>query len=151
MKDRIRVEYATAADGAECADWIGKLAHRNNIDPDVFSYPTLQVFKASNGRAISYTPSQTTWFLESLAFNPDATPLEKAVALRETFTVIEFEARRQGIREIYFLCSDTETKLFCVHHHFDVMTPEVLLAANYQERGYPDVSGNEMQLFRRKV
>lgn len=148
---RIKVEKMSLADTPEFADWTAKLSHRNNVDAGVFEYPTLEVLKASNGKGISYVPFQTTWFLEALAFNPEATPQEKSVALRETFTVIEFEARCQGIREIYFLCADVETKWFCVRHHFDVMTPRVVLASSYASEGYPDTSNTEMQLFRRKI
>ena len=137
MSKRIRVEKLSQSDIPEFADWTAKLSHRNNVDADVFQYPTLQVLKASNGRGISYVPFQTTWFLEALAFNPEATAQEKAVALRETFTVIEFEARCQGIRELYFLCADSETKQFVSHHHFTAMTPAT--------------EENPMQLFRRKL
>jgi hypothetical protein len=134
---RIRVEKYTSADFAEFADWTAKLAHRNNVDPDVFAYPTFQALKVSNGRGIAYVPFQVPWMLEALAFNPEATAQEKAVALREAFTVLEFEARCLGIREIYFLCADAETKAFVMHHDFEAMTA--------------CTGENPMQLFRRKI
>lgn len=151
MKTPIKVENYTAADAPQIAEWTEALSHRNNVDREVYGYPTLNVLKASNGRPICYMPYQITYTMESLAFNPDATAQEKAAALRDEFTVLEYEARTKGIREINFLCSDREMKLFCVHHFFDVMTPKVILSSTYAENGYPDVSNSDMQLFRRKV
>jgi len=134
---RIKVEKLSLGDIPQLAEWTAALSGRNNVDADVYEYPTLQVLKASNGRPISYTPFQTCWMLEALAFNPEATAQEKAAALRDTFTVIEFEARCQGIKEIYFLCADEEMKAFVLHHEFTAMTPAT--------------EDNLMQLFRKKL
>lgn len=137
MRIPAKVEKLKTDDLPEMADWMGKLSHRNNIDTDIFNYPATEILKASNGKGILYMPFQKTYMLESLAFNPESTNAEKAIALREMFSVIAWEARNKGIGEIYFLCSDEETKTFVKHHGFEAIT------ASTDER--------PMQLFRLKL
>src|SRR5262249_19659827 len=102
-------------DWPQMAEWMALLAGRNNVDTEIFSYPATEVLKASNGKAIMYMPIQKTFFLESLAINPEATPLETASALNALFNVIEFEGRSQGHGETYFLCADEQTCKFAEH------------------------------------
>lgn len=137
MRTPLKVEKLKADDIPEMGDWMSKLSHRNNIDTEIFSYPATETLKASNGKGILYMPFQKTYMLESLAFNPDSTNADKAMALREMFSIIAWEARNKGIGEIYFLCADEETKRFVKHHGFEAMT------ACTEER--------PMQLFRLKL
>lgn len=97
------------------ADWMAKLSDRNNLDAAIFSYPATETLKASNGKPLVYMPIQKTFFLESLAINPEATAMETAAALKALFQVVEFEALSQGHGELYFLCTDEETCAFAEH------------------------------------
>jgi len=115
MKQNIKVEPMALADAPEMADWMAKLAHRNNLDADVLGYRATTVMKASNGKALVYVPVQTVYMWESLALNPEASPLEIASALRALFTVVEYEGRKAGHGEQYFLCADEETCKFAEH------------------------------------
>lgn len=137
MRTPLKVEQMKLGDMPEMADWMSKLSHRNNIDTRIFEYPATETLKASNGKGLLYMPFQKTYMLESLAFNPEATNTEKALALREMFSVIAWEARNKGIGEVYFLCADRETKAFVEHHGFEAMT------ACTEE--------NQMQLYRLKL
>lgn len=112
---RIKVEKATTNDWPQMADWMALLSNRNNVDTDIFSYPATEVLKASNGKPIIFMPIQKTFFLESLAINPEASAGETASALNALFNVIEFEARTQGHGETYFLCADEQTCKFAEH------------------------------------
>lgn len=122
MRTPLKTEQITSADWPEMAEWMGLLSQRNNIDTAIFGYPATETLKVSNGKGIMYGPFQRTYMLESLAFNPDATNAEKANALREFFSIVSWEARNKGIRELYFLCADKETKVFVEHHGFEAMT-----------------------------
>lgn len=152
MREPIKVERPTTPEDAQqMAEWMGKLSHRNNVDPAVFNYPSTDVLKASNGVPLVYMPRQQVTMLESLAINPDAQKSDVALALRALIQVSEYEARMKGQGEEYFLCSDIATKEFCVRHGFDLMTPTVKLASSYESEGFPDINNSDMQLFRRKL
>lgn len=137
MREPIKVEKMQAADIAEMAEWMSKLSARNNIDPDIFKYPATDVLKASNGQGVIYMPRQRVMFLEALAINPQAQPTDVALALRALLQISEYEARAVGHGEMYFLCSDPETKRFAEHHGFRPVTPAV--------------NDNDLQLFERKL
>ena len=116
MRKPIKVERMAAEDAPQMAEWMEKLAQRNNIDPDIFNYPCTVVLKASNGKPVMYMPFQTVFVLESLAINPEATNAENAIALKELLSIVEWEGRKAGHGELYFLCADEQTKAFAEHH-----------------------------------
>lgn len=137
MREPIRVEKMKADDLPEMSDWMSKLSHRNNIDTAIFNYPATDVLKASNGKGIMYMPRQRCTFLEALAINPEASPQECALAFRALLQVAEYEARVRGEGELYFLCSDAQTKEFARHHGCIPVTPAE--------------KETDMQLFERKL
>lgn len=115
MSRNVKVEKMPAADIPQMAEWMARLAQRNNLDSDIFKYPATTTLKASNGKALVYMPVQTVYMLESLAISPEASPLEVAAALRALFNVTEWEGRNAGHGEQYFLCADGETCAFAEH------------------------------------
>lgn len=138
MREPIKVERVkTIEDANEMADWISKLSARNNVDPDIFKYPATDVLKASNGHGVMYMPRQRVMMLEALAINPEAQNSDVALALRALIQVSEFQSREAGMGEIYFLCSDPETKRYAEAHGFRGVTPVV--------------NENDLQLFTRKL
>jgi len=137
MREPIKVEKMKAEDIPEMAGWMDRLSDRNNIDAAIFGYPATDVLKASNGKAVMYMPRQRVMFLESLAINPEAQASDVALALRALMQVSEYEARVNGHGEMYFLCSDPETKNYAIHHGFVAVTPAT--------------KENDMQLFERKL
>lgn len=116
MREPIKIEKMKKEDIQEMCDWMSKLAGRNNIDTDIFTYPATDVLKASNGKGVIYMPRQRVMFLESLAINPDAQASDVALALRALIQVSEYEARVSGHGEMYFLCADEETCKYAEHH-----------------------------------
>ncbi len=137
MREPIKIERMKVTDAGEMADWIAKLSHRNNVDVSIFDYPATSVLKASNGKPIMYMPRQQVTMLESLAINPDAQGSDVALALRALIQTAEYEARNSGQGEMYFLCSDPETKHYAEAHGFKPVTPAT--------------KEDDMQLFERKL
>src|SRR5690348_1506899 len=85
------------------------LAHTegNLFDPAVLAYPATKVLKTSDGnRNLMYMPVQQCQVWESLGINPEASELEVAASLKALAQVLQFMARAEGQREIYFLCSE---------------------------------------------
>ena len=115
MRANIKVEQIKPEDVAQMSEWMARLAHRNNLDVSIFSYPATVTLKASNGKPLVYLPVQTVYMLESLALNPLNSAGETAAALRALFNVTEWEGRKAGHGEQYFLCADEETKAFAEH------------------------------------
>ena len=151
MRAPLKVEKLRSDDFPEMADWMSKLSHRNNIDTAIFNYPATETLKASNGKGLLYMPFQKTFMLESLAFNPEATNTEKALALREIMSVVTWEARNKGIGEIYFLCSDLETQTFVEHHGFEPMTPEAHKMPKAKGQVSEQAFADTMRLYRLKL
>lgn len=138
MREPIKVEKVkTLEDATEMAEWIGKLSSRNNVDPDIFKYPATTILKASNGEPVMYMPRQQVTMLEALAINPEAQASDIALALRALIQVTEYEARQAGQGELYFLCSDPETKRYALAHGMRAVTPAT--------------AETDLQLFERKL
>lgn len=137
MREPIKIDKMKPSDIPEMADWMSGLSGRNNIDSAIFGYPATDVLKASNGKGVVYMPRQRVMFLESLAINPQAQASDVALALRALIQVSEYEARMSGHGEMYFLCSDKETKDYALHHGFVAVTPAT--------------KDDDMQLFERKL
>lgn len=94
----------------------------NLFDRDVFFYPQTTTNVAyKHDRKIGFMPMQLATILESLAFNPDATEREKALALAELVKVAVWQSRERGVKEIYFVCKDESTAEFAKRHHFEEM------------------------------
>lgn len=138
MREPIKVEKVkTLPDAQEMAEWISQLSARNNVDPDIFNYPATDILKASNGRPVMYMPRQRVMMLEALAINPEAQASDVALALRALIQVSEYESRLAGMGEMYFLCSDPETKHYAEAHGFRAVTPKI--------------NDNDLQLYERKL
>ncbi len=101
----------------EAAEWLTRLKDRNLIDPAIFDYPATTVLRAqSEGKTVLYVPIQCVYMLESLGISPDASPLEVARALYGAMQIVQWESKRAGHGEAYFLCNDAETVKFAEHN-----------------------------------
>lgn len=88
-------------------EWIERNSKRNDLDPRIFSYPSLAVLASHrNGTVYTYLPVQTVAMLESVGVNPEADGNDVATGLMEGVKATALLAHNQGIREIYFLSSD---------------------------------------------
>ena len=108
----IFVRPAAAKDSQAFLDW-SLAAKDSGFDPDVPNYPTSVTFAAySEDKVVAYLPMQAPIVLESLAANPDATPLEIASALRDFVKTAILQCHIRGIGEIMFIGTDPGTNLF---------------------------------------
>lgn len=99
------------------ADYLGRIADKNLIDPKVLEYPATETIVAEKeGREIVYLPVQVCYVLESLGIAPDASVTEIAGALDKLISASVFAARSSGHGEIYWLCSDESTCKFAERH-----------------------------------
>lgn len=98
----------------------------NLFDQDVFSYRSTVTLCAYNESGpIVYLPAQRPFMMESLAINPEASPIDVAVALRELFHAIVMQAHLTGVGEVYFVCADEATIAFATKHAFEEMKHKV--------------------------
>lgn len=135
MRKPIRTEFMPLSDMPQMAEWMARLSHRNNIDTKIFEYPATKVLKASNGKPLVYLPIQSVQMLESLAINPEATPGEVSVALKDLLAIAEWEGRKAGHGELYFFCSDAETCAYAEHHGLEQI----------------DIEGRKLKLYVRRL
>lgn len=89
----------------EMTEW---LKNTPEFDPRILTYPTLRVLCAYNEHGTkAYLPSQLALVLESVGKNPDADRLTMAQALRDLVKGKELIASQLGVREIYFIGTDS--------------------------------------------
>lgn len=92
----------------------------NLWEPDVITYPstfTRCVFN-SNG-PILFAPIQKPLFIDSLAFSPDSSEIDRAVAMKELVQDTVSQAYIQGAGEVLFLCKEESTINFAKKHLFE--------------------------------
>ena len=108
----IQIEAVSASDAEVLVKFLFSTPHNLN-DPGVFSYPHVQVLKATRkGKIIAFLPAQLTVTLDAFAINPEATKLEKAMAMHDLFISFRELARQRGVREINFFTADDSTAEF---------------------------------------
>ena len=116
----IWVEKTTVEELPEAFKWLKRIAEKNLIDWDVLTFPATTMLKATDGgKNILHVPVQPVYMVESLGISPDASPLDTAKALSEVMQIVRWESQKAGQGEVYFLCSDEETKKFAEHHGFE--------------------------------
>ncbi len=121
----IWVRPATQDDLPKLQNWITENP-RNEFDPDVFTYPETTVLCAHHGEPVLYLPIQIAAILESLAPNPDASPLELAEALKNLLVTVGCLAKSRGIHELYFLSTDPAVDKIALNHGFEELPYKVL-------------------------
>lgn len=126
MKE-LKVRFYNDSDIETFVSWFNSTP--NNLhDPAITAYPTLRILCAyddENGPA-SYLPTQKVVMLESLAVRPGLRPLEAAAAFRDLVKAAEITASAEGIKELYFPCSDEDVIKVAERHGFEVLPWKVL-------------------------
>lgn len=91
-------------------DWCQANSERNAFDRDVLDYPATKVLAAhNNGTVYAYMPVQGVAMLESIGPNPAINPIQIAAAIVEMVKGACLMAYANGMRECYFLSSDSLT------------------------------------------
>jgi hypothetical protein len=114
----IFVRKAEPRDVPLLAHWMTNNSTVNLVDPAIFSYKHTQVYVAHRDKPIAFLPVQLTMTLESLAFPPDASDLQKAAAIAQLIKTAVFIAREKEIAEIYFYTTDPAIASFALGHKF---------------------------------
>jgi N-acetylglutamate synthase-like GNAT family acetyltransferase len=103
------------------SQWMSDQARKNDVDPAVFGYPNTQVYVAHKDKPVAFLPVQLTMTLESFAFAPDSTEIQKAAAIAQLIKTAVFIAREKQIAEIYFYTTDDSIAEFALRHKFREM------------------------------
>lgn len=95
-------------------DWLGE-NEQNGLDADTLTYPATTVLVA-DGKDFRHPhlmmPVYPVFVMDSLAPNPSASPQQIALALRKMTDVIEWESRKNGHGEIWFIASEPSIAAF---------------------------------------
>lgn len=125
MKDVI-VKPVEKEDLKQLGEWLNANISKNGLDPDIFTYPSLEWMKAvKDGEVLAYLPIHAVVAIESLAPNPSCQNGELALAMKQMVTCVAFTAYTKGAREIYFMGSSEETNSFAEKHGFEKLETPV--------------------------
>lgn len=113
----IWVRRAEQRDIPLLAHWMANTPN-NLVDAAVFGYKNTQVYVAHKEKPVAFLPVQLTMTLESLAFPPDASEIQKAAAIAQLIKTAVFIAREKEIAEIFFYTSDPQIAEFALRHKF---------------------------------
>lgn len=111
------VRIARKEDASDFVKWV--LANKGNAFNSRIIPQTIVLCAFNRKRKILFMPVQRPFMLESIAPNPDATDLEKAIAMKEIVQAVVFEAFKSGVDEIYFLSSEPLAAEFASQHGFE--------------------------------
>ncbi len=115
----IFVRRARLEDRDLVVKWMVETPH-NEADASVFGYKSTTFRCAySQDKIIAFMPLQRPLMLESLAKNPEATPIEMAAALRSLIQDVLRSAEEEGAGELYFLGSEASLPEFAKKHGFE--------------------------------
>ena len=99
----------------------------NLLDPDIAGYPGLRILAVTREEQPKiYVPFHPVFMIESLAHDPDITPMQNARALKKAQDDLEFMATSYGIKEIYWQCGDKSLIDLAVRRGYEVVTNTVL-------------------------
>jgi len=92
----------------------------NLADSKVLLYRNTMTWCAydQNG-PIVFVPVQKPAMMEALAINPDADPVDVAIALKELTQTIVTQCHIEGTGEVYFLCKEESTQRFAEKQLFE--------------------------------
>lgn len=116
---QLKLRIARPEDVKEIGEWLSKT--RNNFfDPDILAYPTFRAISSYNGEGnVAHLPSQQVLMLESVALNPQASPLDSGQAFRDLVKGQELLASSFDLREIYFISTDPAVTRVAEDHGFE--------------------------------
>ena len=112
------VRLAREADREKLAQW-SVSTKKNLCDSAVLSYANTLVYCAYDSKGpIVYVPVQKPAMMEALAINPEADPVDVAVALKELTQAIVTQCHMDGTGETYFFCTEETTQKYAERQAF---------------------------------
>lgn len=112
--------YVRPARNGEAKDFLNWSIGQEGFDAEVAARPdTFTIAAYDKQKVIAYMPFHQPIMLETIAFNPEATELEKVSAMKELIQFVVAQCHLRGVSEIYFLGSDKSTNEFAQNHIFE--------------------------------
>ena len=102
------IRKAKPEDAQNILEWGLAQKEKNELDVKALLYPSTEVFCAENGRPLAYLPVQFAAVLESIIVNPNVPNFAQIKAVYYLLDRILEQAAKQGIREAYFLGTDSQ-------------------------------------------
>lgn len=132
MNKSVSVRLVAEGDADRFLEW-SLTTPNNQFDPQVVKYPNTFVLCAETpDKVVCYLPVQRPLCMESIARNPEATPQEMAVALRELTAMVATLAQKSGSGEMYFLATEETVEKFAEGRKFEKL-PWTLYRARVDE------------------
>jgi hypothetical protein len=119
----LKLKFVPVTD--EVKDWLST-TRNNDLDPAIFSYPTLRVLCAYDGEPEAYLPIQMCVVLESLALKPGIDAHQYMEAIRTLVKGATLCASDAKVREIYFIATDEGVLNVALNHGFEKIESPVL-------------------------
>lgn len=111
------IRPARKGDGEAFLEWSRDIP---GFDPEVAYHPGIPTVAAYNKqRVVAFMPINQPFFMETIAFNPEATSMEKASAMSELVKFLVSQCYIKGVPEVYFLGTDDMTDKFALNHVFE--------------------------------
>jgi hypothetical protein len=120
---------------ATAMKWFGRIREQSHLDVDMLTYPTTSILEAyvkATGEPVLYLPIQHVLMLESMGPSPVASEIDIAKGLEEIIKIVNYEAQKLGIGEVYYPSSDANVNKFAQRHHFILMDYEAKCAVSEQ-------------------
>lgn len=119
MSKHIFIRPVRPADGDKFTAWTAGTKD-NLFDVDPIAYRGTVIWCAYDETGpIVYAPVQKPAMMEALAINPEANPVDVAIALKELVQNIVTQCHIEGTGEIYFLCKEETTQRFAEKQAFE--------------------------------
>ena len=101
---QLKLRYARPDEAPKILEWLQSNPN-NYFAKEILGYPSLRILCAyeEGGEPVAYLPIHNVLMMESIALNPNASPLNVAQALRDLTKSCELIADAAGIREVMFL------------------------------------------------
>lgn len=90
--------------------WLWQNRDKNCLDLAMLDYPTLEITGAyEDGSALAYMPKHAAVIIDSMAWSPEATVVDKVESAEALLEQTERQAFGAGVREIFYVSSDDRT------------------------------------------
>jgi hypothetical protein len=101
-------------------EWLYLNRELNRFDPDIFTYGSTRVIAvAEDDDPVMFVPYQIVILMESVAPNPRASPMKRALALKQFQAYLIDLAAASGIGEIYFVATDKDMESIAKRHGYE--------------------------------